>query len=59
MTGSPPTRVRDRADQFRWVLVLAFLVLIGAFFRTQVLQVEKYRLRSESNPCFPGRIVGI
>ena len=49
MTGSPPSRVRDRADQFRWVLVLAFLVLIGAFFRTQVLQVEKYRLRSESN----------
>ena len=49
MTGSRPTRIRDRADQFRGVLVLAFLVLIGAFFRTQVLQVEKYRLRSESN----------
>jgi penicillin-binding protein 2 len=49
MTGSPPSRVRDRADQFRWILVLAFLVLVGAFFRTQVLQVEKYRLRSESN----------
>jgi penicillin-binding protein 2 len=49
MTGSPPTRIRDRADQFRWVLVLAFVVLLGAFFRTQVLQQEKYRLRSESN----------
>lgn len=49
MTGSAPTRIRDRADQFRWVLALAFLVLLGAFFRTQVLQVEKYRLRSESN----------
>jgi len=49
MNGGTSFRVRDRADQFRWVLVLAFLVLVGAFFRTQVLQQEKYRLRSESN----------
>ena len=42
-------RLRQRADGFRWVLLAAFVVLAGAFFRTQVLQSEKYRLRSESN----------
>ncbi|HEY7360154.1 MAG TPA: hypothetical protein VH642_05025, partial [Streptosporangiaceae bacterium] len=49
MTSSIAQRARDRADQFRWVLFLAFLVLGIAFFRIQVLQVEEYRLRSESN----------
>lgn len=49
MTTSIAQRARDRADQFRWVLLLAFLVLGIAFFRIQVLQVEEYRLRSESN----------
>ncbi len=49
MSSNPATRIRDRADQFRRVLALAFLVLGVAFFRTQVLQQEKYRLRSESN----------
>ena len=49
MTGLAPHRLRERADRFRWVLVIAFLVLAGAFFRIQVLQYEKYRLRSETN----------
>jgi penicillin-binding protein 2 len=44
-----PHRLRQRADGFRWVLLAAFVVLVGAFFRTQVLQSERYRLRSESN----------
>jgi penicillin-binding protein 2 len=42
-------RLQRRADVFRWILVVAFLVLSGAFFRTQVLQVEQFRLRSKSN----------
>ncbi|HEX9892849.1 MAG TPA: penicillin-binding protein 2 [Gemmatimonadales bacterium] len=49
MSSNAAQRTRERADQFRWVLFLAFLVLSGAFFRIQVLQVEEYRLRSESN----------
>lgn len=44
-----PHRVAQRAGAFRWVLVVTFLVLAGAFFRTQVLQYERYRLRSQSN----------
>ncbi len=49
MTVSTSYRTRERATQFQWVLVLAFLALGGAFFRIQVLQVEQFRLRSESN----------
>ncbi len=49
MSKSHAFNVRDRADQFRWVLGVAFLILLGAFFRTQVLHQERYRLRSESN----------
>ncbi|HTS87161.1 MAG TPA: penicillin-binding protein 2 [Gemmatimonadales bacterium] len=43
------TRLRARAIQARWVLGIAFLVLVGAFFRTQILQYDRYRLRAESN----------
>ena len=49
MSTATAQRARERADQFRWVLLVAFLVLGIAFFRIQVLQVEEYRLRSESN----------
>jgi penicillin-binding protein 2 len=47
--GFAPHRLRQRADVFRWVLLAAFLVLAGAFFRTQILQHDQYQLRSESN----------
>lgn len=49
MNTFAPQRIRDRAAVFRWVLIVAFTVLSGAFFRTQVLEHERYRLRSESN----------
>lgn len=49
MTTQTQIRTRELADQFRWVLLLAFLILGVAFFRIQVLRVEEYRLRSESN----------
>lgn len=48
-----PTRLRERADRARWVLAIAFLVLVGAFFRTQILQFDRYRLRAENNRLRP------
>jgi hypothetical protein len=49
MTGSPPTRIRDRADQFRWVLALAFLILVGAFFRDPGAAAGEVPAAPESN----------
>ena len=46
-------RLRARAAQARWVLVGAFLLLIGAFFRTQIVQNERFRLRAEYNRLRP------
>ncbi|HWA15124.1 MAG TPA: penicillin-binding protein 2 [Gemmatimonadales bacterium] len=48
-----PSRLRERSIQARWILLAAFLILSGAFFRTQVLQVDKFRLRAENNRLRP------
>lgn len=48
-----PTRLRERSGQARWILVIAFLVLSGAFFRTQILQFDRYRLRAQNNRLRP------
>ena len=48
-----PTRLRERSLQARWVLGIAFLVLVAAFFRTQILQFDRYRLRAENNRLRP------
>lgn len=48
-----PTRLRTRSIQARWILAVAFLVLVGAFFRTQILQFDRYRLRAENNRLRP------
>ena len=37
-----------RARIARWLLAAAFLILVGAFFRAQVLQSDQFRLQSES-----------
>lgn len=42
-------RVRERADRARWVLGLAFLVLVAAFFRVQALESERFRTTAERN----------
>jgi penicillin-binding protein 2 len=42
-------RLERRATQARLVLALAFTVLLGAFFRAQVVEHERFRLRAESN----------
>ncbi len=49
MNGFDSYQVRQRASAARWVLTIAFAVLIGAFFRTQILQHDKYQLRAETN----------
>jgi penicillin-binding protein 2 len=46
-------RVRERADIARLVLVGAFLLLSGAFFRTQVIQHEKFQVKAATNRLRP------
>ena len=44
-----PARLQSRADAARWLLLLLFGVLIVAFFRTQIVQHERFRLRAQGN----------
>ena len=53
MNGFDSYRVRERADIARLILVATFLVLGGAFFRTQIIQHEKFQLRAETNRLRP------
>jgi len=53
MNGFDSYRVRERAQVARWILIGAFLVLAGAFFRTQILQHDKFQLRAETNRLRP------
>ena len=53
MNGFDSYRVRERADIARWILIAAFLVLSGAFFRTQVIQHDKFQLKAETNRLRP------
>jgi penicillin-binding protein 2 len=53
MSGFDSYRVRERAEIARLVLIGAFLVLAGAFFRTQILQHEKFQVKAETNRLRP------
>ncbi|MBA3498192.1 MAG: penicillin-binding protein 2 [Gemmatimonadales bacterium] len=53
MNGFDSYRVRERADVARWVLIATFAVLSGAFFRTQIVQHDKFQLRAETNRLRP------
>ena len=44
-----PNDLARRARGASWMLVVLFLVLLGAFFRTQVVRNSEYALKSESN----------
>lgn len=46
-------RLRQREQAARVVVVAAFLLLAGAFFRTQVIEHEAFRLRAENNRLRP------
>lgn len=49
MNGFDAYQVRRRATTASWVLGVAFFILISAFFRTQVLQHEKFQLQAQTN----------
>ncbi len=53
MSGFDSYRVRERAEVARWVLIGAFLILSGAFFRTQIIQHDKFQLKAETNRLRP------
>jgi penicillin-binding protein 2 len=53
MNGFDSYRVRERAEVARWILLAAFLVLSSAFFRTQVIQHDKFQLKAETNRLRP------
>ncbi len=48
-----PIELQKRTTAAYLVVSLAFLVLAGAFFRTQIIQHEKYQLKAESNRLRP------
>jgi len=53
MTGFDSYRVGERARVARWIISGAFLLLLGAFFRTQIIQHEKFQLKAETNRLRP------
>lgn len=53
MNGFDSYRLRERADIARLVFIAAFVVLSGAFFRTQVIQHDRFQLRAETNRLRP------
>nr|MBA3345791.1 hypothetical protein [Gemmatimonadales bacterium] len=53
MNGFDSYRVRERAELARLVLIGAFLVLGSAFFRTQIIQHDKFQLKAETNRLRP------
>jgi penicillin-binding protein 2 len=53
VTAFTSNELRRRAQGARLVLVAAFLVLGGAFFKAQVLESSEYRSTSESNRVRP------
>ncbi len=53
MSTFEPYQLQQRATVARAIVWGAFLLLLGAFFRTQVLQHEKYQLKAESNRLRP------
>ncbi len=49
MNGFDAYQIGRRATAAGWVLGAAFFVLISAFFRTQVIQHEKFQLQAQTN----------
>lgn len=53
MNGFDSYRLRERAEIARLILIAAFLILSGAFFRTQVVQHNRFQLKAETNRLRP------
>ena len=46
-------RINERARVARGIVACAFAVLLGAFFRTQIIQHDKFQLKAETNRLRP------
>lgn len=44
-----PNELRLRAEAAQWTVIGAFLILVTAFFRTQIIQHDRYQLRATNN----------
>jgi penicillin-binding protein 2 len=44
-----PARLQRRADVARWVVVALFGVLLLAFFRTQIVEHDRFQVRAQGN----------
>ena len=53
MNGFDSYRLRQRAEVARLVLIVAFLVLCGAFFRAQIIQHEQVPAPGRDQPAAP------
>ncbi|MFQ5703569.1 MAG: penicillin-binding protein 2 [Gemmatimonadales bacterium] len=53
MNWHHPHAVAKRAEASRWVMFVAFGVLLAAFFRAQVLESRRYELQSQENRLRP------
>ena len=48
-----PNELRLRAEAAQWIVIAAFLLLVTAFFRTQIIQHDKFQLKAETNRLRP------
>ncbi len=53
MSGFDSYRINERARVAGWIVTGTFLILLAAFFRTQVIQHEKFQLKAETNRLRP------
>ena len=53
MSAFDSYRINERAGIARWIVLGVFAVLLGAFFRTQIIQHEKFQLKAETNRLRP------
>jgi len=48
-----PNDVARRARMSSWALITGFVLLVGAFFKTQVIQNRQYVMQSQENRLRP------
>lgn len=53
MNGFDSYRINERARVAGFIVMGAFCILLGAFFRAQIIQHEKFQLKAETNRLRP------
>jgi penicillin-binding protein 2 len=53
MNGFDSYRINERARVASFIVMGAFCILLGAFFRAQIIQHEKFQLKAETNRLRP------